>query len=88
MRVPVSWLAEYVDIADEPEALAERLTSVGLKVESIHRPGAEIEGVEVGEVLHIAPHPRSEKLSLVEMRTSGGTRRVVCGAHNFTVGDK
>ncbi len=88
MRVPLSWLVEYVDIACEPEALAERLTSVGLKVEAIHRPGAEIGSVEVGEVLRIDPHPRSEKLSLVEVRTEGGPRRVVCGAHNFGVGDK
>lgn len=86
MRVPISWLAEYVDPLPDVEVLAEGLTSLGLQVESIHRPGAGISGVVVGEVLDIKPHPNADKLILVEATTGNGPHHIVCGAHNFQVG--
>jgi phenylalanyl-tRNA synthetase beta chain len=86
--VPLSWLAEYVDIDRDVVALAEALTSVGLKVEAIHRPSAETLGVIVGEVVSIAPHPNADKLAVVEVSTGVTVRHIVCGAHNFKVGDK
>src|SRR6266704_3435622 len=88
MLVPLTWLADYVDIDRDPVALAEALTSAGLKVEAIHRPGADIEGVVVAEVLSIGPHPNADKLGLVEVTTGVAVRHVVCGAHNFAVGDR
>ena len=88
MLVPLSWLAEYVAIDRDPEALALALTDAGLKVEAIHRPGAGIEGVVVGEVKMIVPHPNADKLQLVEVSTGVSLRPVVCGAFNFKVGDK
>ena len=45
MLVPLSWLADYVVIDRDADSLAAALTSAGLKVEAIHRPGADIEGV-------------------------------------------
>jgi phenylalanyl-tRNA synthetase beta chain len=86
--VPLSWLAEYVDLDRDAPALADALTEAGLKVEAIHRPSAEIEGVVVAEVLAIAPHPNADKLSLVEATTGLLAHHVVCGAHNFATGDK
>jgi phenylalanyl-tRNA synthetase beta chain len=41
MRVPLSWLKEYVDVAITPEELAERLTMAGLEVEAIDYIGVE-----------------------------------------------
>ena len=41
MRVPLSWLREYVDVQLEPEALAERLTLLGMEVKGIERRGTE-----------------------------------------------
>ncbi|MEA2565492.1 MAG: phenylalanyl-tRNA synthetase beta chain [Actinomycetota bacterium] len=88
MLVPLSWLADYVAIDRDAESLAAALTSAGLKVEAIHRPGADIEGVVVGEVQQILPHPNADKLQLVDVTTGVSVRPIVCGAHNFKVGDK
>ncbi len=88
MLVPLSWLADYVTIDRDADSVAEALTSAGLKVEAIHRPGADIEGVVVGEVQAILPHPNADKLLAVEVTTGVSVRRIVCGAHNFSVGDK
>ena len=88
MLVPLSWLADYVAIDRDAESLAAALTAAGLKVEAIHRPGADIEGVVVGEVQQILPHPNADKLQLVDVTTGVSVRPIVCGAHNFKVGDK
>jgi phenylalanyl-tRNA synthetase beta chain len=82
-------LAEYVDVDHAPEDIAYRLDMSGTKVEAIHRPGADIEGVVVAEVLNIEPHPNADTLSMVEVRIENDeTQRVVCGAKNFSVGDR
>lgn len=88
MRVPLSWLAEYVDFDPDPDALASKLTGVGLKVETVHRPGAGLEGVVVGEVLEIRDHPRADNLILAEVSTGDSKRQIVVGARNFAAGDK
>ncbi|MGH2704014.1 MAG: phenylalanine--tRNA ligase subunit beta [Actinomycetota bacterium] len=89
MRVPLSWLADFVALERPPEELAEGLTSLGLKVESIHRPGAGIEGVVAAEVLTVADHPRSTKLVIADVNIGGGkTRRAIAGARNFWMGDR
>ncbi|MGH2753413.1 MAG: phenylalanine--tRNA ligase subunit beta [Actinomycetota bacterium] len=89
MRVSLSWLNEYVDVDMAPDDLAHRLNMSGTKVEAIHRPGADIEGVIVAEVLNIEPHPNADNLSMVEVKVHGDeTQRVVCGARNFSIGDR
>src|SRR5260370_42273462 len=53
MRIPISWLKDYVDAGETAAALAERLTLAGLEVEAVH-PSA---GGASGEVLEIALTP-------------------------------
>ena len=60
MRVPLSWLREYVDVELSPEELAERLTLLGMEVSAIERIGADWQRVVVGELLEVAPHPELE----------------------------
>lgn len=88
MRVPVSWLSEFIDTGTDVETLADALTGLGLKVEAIHRPGAGLEGVFVAEVLAIKDHPKAGNLILVDVATADKEHHVVCGARNFSVGDK
>lgn len=88
MKVPLSWLAEFVEISEEAEQIAARLTAGGMKVEKIERPGRGLEGIVVAEVTGIKPHPDAEKLSLVQVRTGCLDVQVVCGASNFAAGDR
>jgi len=89
MRVPLSWLREYVDVQLEPEALAERLTLLGMEVKGIERRGAEWQNVVVGELLAVEKHPRADRLSLTRVTTgSGPALEIVCGATNIAVGQR
>ena len=53
MKVPLSWLRDFVDLTLEPRALAARLTMAGVEVEAVHEVGAEWENVYVGYVEHV-----------------------------------
>jgi phenylalanyl-tRNA synthetase beta chain len=90
MRVPLSWLREMVDFDLEPEALAERLTLLGMEVKGIQRIGADWDNVVVGELLEVGPHPGSSKLSLTKVRvgSSHPVLSIVCGATNIEVGQR
>lgn len=88
MRVPLSWLHEFVDPGLEPEELADVLTNGGLEVEAILRPTAGTRGVVVAEVRSVEPVEGSEKLQLVEAFDGQTTQEVVCGAANYVVGDR
>jgi phenylalanyl-tRNA synthetase beta chain len=89
VKFSLKWLQEFVPIDVPVERLAELLSHSGSKVESIDRPAKEIGGVVVSEVLDIAPHPDADNLTLVEVKVDGSrTQRVVCGAHNFSIGDR
>ncbi|MFQ5894511.1 MAG: phenylalanine--tRNA ligase subunit beta [Nitrospinota bacterium] len=88
MRISLRWLRECVDFALTPGGLAEALSMVGLDVEAVERLGEGLEGVVVGEVESILPHPRAERLSLCRVRDGRGVRQVVCGAPNLAVGER
>lgn len=89
MRVPLSWLREFVAVDDEPGALADRLSMLGLAVEETIRTGAGIERVVVGRVVEMRDHPTSTKpLVLVKADVGDGEPLdIVCGARNFAAGD-
>ncbi len=90
MRVPLSWLREYVDFDLPPEALAERLTLLGMEVKGIDRIGTDWSRVVVGELLAVEPHPNSNRLSLTTVTVGEGspTLSIVCGATNIAVGQR
>ncbi|QBG49194.1 phenylalanine--tRNA ligase subunit beta [Verrucomicrobia bacterium S94] len=89
MKVPVSWLKEYVDFEDTVEGLSDRLTFAGLEVEAIETIGSDFEGVVVGEILNIEPHPDADKLRLCTVDYGADENmQVVCGAPNVEVGGK
>jgi len=90
MRVPLSWLRDYVAVELEPAALAERLTLLGMEVKGIETIGAEWRSVVVGELLEVGPHPGSNRLSLTKVKVGDGTPSlsIVCGARNIAVGQK
>lgn len=87
MRVPVSWLRDFVKFDATPAELADKLTFSGLEVESIETIGGEYPGVVAAKVLSISPHPGADKLVLCDVDIGDRQVRVVCGARNFKVGD-
>ena len=89
MRVPLSWLREYVDVQLTPDQLAERLTLLGMEVKSVEPWGADWDNVVVGELLAVEPHPRADRLSLTRVNVGAGEPlEIVCGATNIAVGQR
>ncbi|HNX52155.1 MAG TPA: phenylalanine--tRNA ligase subunit beta, partial [Pontiellaceae bacterium] len=89
MKFALSWLKEYVDFDDTIAGLSDKLTFAGLEVEHIETLGGTFEGVVVGEVKQIEPHPDADKLRLCTVEYGAAeTLRVVCGAPNVAVGGK
>ncbi|MDQ1597661.1 MAG: phenylalanyl-tRNA synthetase beta chain [Microbacteriaceae bacterium] len=101
MRIPISWLREFVDVPDDvtPEDVLAALVSVGFEEEAVHR--FDLTGpIVVGEVLEFVPEPQSNGKTInwcqVRVAPDGGlaadggaaVRGIVCGAHNFVTGDK
>jgi phenylalanyl-tRNA synthetase beta chain len=88
MRVPLSWLAEYVQLTLPPEELAHRLTMAGVEAIFDPGPGANWDNVVVGHVLSIDPHPNADRLRLATVNIGDDTETVVCGAPNVAVGQR
>jgi phenylalanyl-tRNA synthetase beta chain len=86
MKVPLSWLRDYVDIAIPLEELAERLTLAGLEVATIERIGDwwDRERIVVGEVQEIRSHPNADRLVLADVDWGGDEiEQCVTGAPNL-----
>ena len=92
MRVPISWLAEHVDLPDDVtlEHVHAALVSVGFEEEDVH--AGEVTGpLVVGQVLELTPEPQKNGKTINWCQVAVGpddVRGIVCGAHNFVVGDK
>jgi len=94
VRVPLSWLKEYVDIDTDPadrasvRKLAGVLDRLGLVVEGIEHVGDGLEGVVLARVVEIQKIEGADKIRLAVVDAGGGDRvEVVCGAWNYGIGD-
>ena len=92
MRVPLSWLREYVPIEVPLDELTEKLSVASAEVEGIERIGVtdadgNLERFRVGRVLEAEKHPNADRLQLCRVDVGEGEpRQIVCGAWNFGPG--
>ena len=63
MRVPISWLREYVDLPEDAQTIADRLATLGFPVAEIARR-PQVTGVVVGRILTLEKHPNADKLQV------------------------
>ncbi|MGH3470961.1 MAG: phenylalanine--tRNA ligase subunit beta [Nocardioidaceae bacterium] len=93
MRVPVSWIRDFVDLPADADvkAFADRLTMLGLKLEALESAGAEVRGpLVIGRVLGFVEEQHSNGKTIRWCQVDVGEeqpRGVVCGALNFAVND-
>ncbi|MET0420485.1 MAG: phenylalanine--tRNA ligase subunit beta, partial [Acidimicrobiia bacterium] len=86
MRAPLSWIREFTPVTAPVPEIVTALNQLGLEVDGLEQPGAEITGVIAARVLDVVKHPNADKLSLVDVDFGAGTTRVVCGATNLVNG--
>ncbi|MFI0774331.1 phenylalanine--tRNA ligase subunit beta [Streptomyces sp. NPDC021212] len=97
MRVPLSWLREYVDLpaGETGRDVQAKLVAAGLEVETVEQLGAGLKGpLVVGQVLAIEELEGFKKpirycqVDVAQANGTGEPQNIVCGARNFAVGDK
>src|SRR5436309_11407660 len=92
MRIPISWLRDYVAVEMPLAELADRLSVSSAEVEGVERRGVpDTDGnlglFRVGRVLEAAKHPNADRLQLCHVDVGeGDARQIVCGAWNFGAG--
>ncbi|MET9430199.1 phenylalanine--tRNA ligase subunit beta [Streptomyces sp. NPDC003036] len=97
MRVPLSWLREYVDLpaTETGRDVQAKLVSAGLEVETVEQLGAGLTGpLVVGQVLTIEELTEFKKpirfctVNVGQANGTGEPQEIICGARNFAEGDK
>ena len=91
MKIPLSWLREYVRFEATTAELAEALSISAAEVNEIARVGVlgDLSLFRVGHVLEVEKHPDADRLQLTSVDV-GEDRpySIVCGAWNFGAGAK
>jgi phenylalanyl-tRNA synthetase beta chain len=97
MKAPLSWLRDFASLPDDLDArgLGEALIRAGLEVETISQAGADVTGpLVVGRVVsyEVEEHRNGKvirycRVDVAEHNDETGSREIVCGAHNFEIGD-
>ena len=89
MKVLLSWLQEFAPFpSDDPIALGDVMSDLGMAVESVDRIGEGLDGIIVSKVLELRRHPDADKIQLVDVDTGDGEPlQICCGATNLSVGD-
>ncbi len=86
MKISYRWLREFVETDLPPQALADRLTMAGIEVAGIAPVVTGLEGVVVGELTGVTPHPAGAPLTLCQVSTGRERFSIVCGAPNVRPG--
>jgi len=89
MRVPFSWLAEWVAVPWQGAELGSRLTMAGFELEALETAAPPFTGVIVAEILEASRHPQADKLQVCKVATGiSDPVQIVCGAANARAGLK
>jgi phenylalanyl-tRNA synthetase beta chain len=88
VRAPLSWLRDFAPFPDDLEVVRAALDDLGLVVESIEHVGEGLDDVVVSRVLEIRPIEGADRIRLVVADAGAEPLEIVCGAHNFEVGDR
>lgn len=88
MKLSLNWLKEYVPLPADltPEKIAYDLTMTTVEVESCESPGESLEGIVVGKINALRPHPNADRLRITTTDVGGEEKQIVCGGSNLREG--
>jgi len=87
MKVPLSWLSEWVKLPWDAAELGSRLTMAGIELEAVEPAAPPFTGVVVAQILSTVQHPQADKLRVCQVTTgTGAALQIVCGAPNARAG--
>src|SRR5690606_26156942 len=86
MKFTLSWLKDHLDTDASLDEIVEKLTMIGLEVESVDDKAA-LKPFVIAKVLTAVQHPDADRLRVLSVDTGSGTPiQVVCGAPNARAG--
>ncbi|HKD49071.1 MAG TPA: phenylalanine--tRNA ligase beta subunit-related protein, partial [Rhizomicrobium sp.] len=89
MKFTLSWLKDHLGTKADVQAIAGKLTSIGLEVENIEDPGARLKDFTVAEIVSAEKHPNADRLRLCMVNAGDkDLLQIVCGAPNARAGIK
>ena len=88
MKFTLGWLKDHLATDAPLDEIVRRLTMLGLEVEGVEDPAADLAAFRVGRVVEAKPHPDADRLRVCMVDTGEGTVQVVCGAPNARIGLK
>lgn len=87
MKFSLSWLKEHLETDASAQAIADKLTNIGLEVEEVSNPAEALAPFRVAKVLTAGKHPQADKLQVLTVDAGTGEKiQVVCGAPNARPG--
>jgi phenylalanyl-tRNA synthetase beta chain len=89
MKLTLSWLKDHLETNASLAEVVETLTRIGLEVEHVHDPAAQLKDFVIAQVIEAGPHPNADRLRVCKVDTGAGAPvQVVCGAPNARTGLK
>jgi len=88
MKFTLSWLKDHLDTDEPVEALANKLTMIGLEVEHLEDKAKLLAPYKIARVVSAEQHPNADRLRvcMVDTGDGGAPVQVVCGAPNARAG--
>src|SRR5712692_821831 len=86
MKVPLSWLKEFLPLNATAQEISDTLNSLGIEVEKIIGLTSTFTGVVVGKVLKAEQHPNADRLRVATVTDGTEEFQIVCGAPNCRAG--
>ena len=88
MKVLLSWLRDLAPIEADPDVVGDAFSDLGTPVEEVTRLGEGLDGIVVARVLETRPHPKADRIQLVDVDLGDGEAlQICCGAFNMGAGD-
>ncbi len=88
MKVPLSWIKEYVNVTENVDDLCKKMVNIGLEIEEVSFLGEKVKNVKVCQIKEIAQHPNAERLLCCKVDIGEEIIPIVTNDHNVKVGDK
>ncbi len=88
MKLPLSWIRDYVDVTEDIQTLCKKMVDIGLEVEEVVYLGEKLHNIVVCQVVEVLQHPNAERLLCTKVDIGGQIIPIVTNDHNVKVGNK
>lgn len=83
MKISRNWLSDFIEWTQtDPQVIADTLTATMGEIDEVEVQGALLDKCVVGKVISVNKHPNADKLSICDVETDDGVKKVVCGGTN------